>query len=119
MRKSYPSKTSYKEVFAKKASGTLAMPPTSDFGDQQTIGYACEVMSWFKPTITVVNLSNVDTCHSNFTRYLQALHRADHGVAHMWNYIQTQIPEMAGDTAMIIIPEHGRNLNPNPILGPE
>jgi len=64
----------------------------------------------------VVNLSNVDVCHGNFSRYLQALHRADHAVAHIWNHIQTNMPDMAGDTAMIIIPEHGRNLDPNPIL---
>ena len=34
----------------------------------------CEVMKRFKPTLTVVYLSNVDGCHSNFTSYLQSLH---------------------------------------------
>jgi hypothetical protein len=43
------------------------------------------------------------------------LHRADHAVGHLWNYIQTMVPEMAGNTIMIASPECGRNLNHNPI----
>ena len=98
-----------------QAGGNIARPPVSDNGDLSTIGYACEVMKWFKPTLTVVNLGAVDTCHSDYTGYLRALHRADHAVGHLWNVIQTQIPQMANNTVMLISPECGRNLNPNPI----
>ena len=72
-------------------------------------------MQWFKPKLTVVNLSGVDGCHSNFTGYLNSLHRADHAVGHLWNHIQTQIPEMAGNTVFIASPECGRNAKPNAI----
>ena len=105
-----------RDMFNKTASGTIAHPPVNDNGDLRTIGYACEVMKKFTPAITVVNLSNVDGCHGNFTGYLKSLHRADHGVAHLWNYIQSSIPSMSGNTALILAPEMGRNLNPNPIL---
>lgn len=105
-----------REMFDKTAAGTIAHPPIADNGDMRTIGYACEVMSWFKPKLTVVNMSSIDGCHGNFTGYLRNTHRADHGVAHLWNYIQTQIPEMSGKTAMLVMPECGRNLTPNPIL---
>jgi hypothetical protein len=74
------------------------------------------VLKYFKPKILTVNLTGVDTCHSNFTGYLKNLHRADHATGWLWNYIQTQIPEMAGNTIMLVAPECGRNLNPNPIL---
>jgi hypothetical protein len=104
-----------KSMFAKTDAGTIAYPPVSDNGDAMNIGYACELMQWFKPTLTVVNLSSVDGCHSNFTGYLASLHRADHAVGHLWNYIQTQIPEMAGNTIIIASPECGRNLKPNGI----
>jgi len=104
------------DMFDKQTSGSIAFPPVNDNNDLATLGYACEVMKWFKPTVTVVNLSSVDGCHGNFTGYLRSLHRADHGVAHLWDYIQNQIPEMAGNTAMIITPEHGRNDVPNPII---
>jgi hypothetical protein len=103
-------------MFEKTVNGTISHPPVNDNGDLQNIGYACEVLKWFKPKFLAVNLSAVDTCHANFTGYLANLHRADHAVGHLWNYIQTQIPEMAGNTAIIITPECGRNAEPNAIL---
>jgi hypothetical protein len=104
------------EMYEKTENGTIAFPPVTDSGDAANIGYACEVMKYFKPAVTVVNLSGVDTCHSNFSGYLQALHRADHAVGHLWDYIQNEIPEMAGNTSIICTPECGRNLQPNNIL---
>ena len=83
-----------------------------------TIGYTAEVLSYFKPALTVVNLANVDGCHSNFTGYLRNLHRADHAVGFLWDHIQS-IPEMAGNTVMIATPECGRNLLPNGIKDSE
>lgn len=105
-----------KAMFAKKQQGLIAFPPVADNNDSQVIGYACEVLKWFKPKILVVNMNNIDVCHGSFTSYLQAMHRADHAIGHLWNYIQTQIPEMAGKTFMMVSPEHGRNTEPNSIL---
>lgn len=105
-----------KETFARKMTGQIAFPTVSDNGDLKTIGYATEVLRWFKPKVTVLNMSAVDACHENYTTYLRSLHRGDHGVGFLWNYIQNQIPEMANNTALIVMPEHGRNLNPNGIL---
>jgi hypothetical protein len=96
-----------------KGSGYFKPPVTSN-SDAQSIGYTCEVLSHFKPNLTVVNLTNVDGCHSNFTSYLKNLHRADHAVGFLWDHIQS-IPEMAGNTVMIATPECGRNLLPNAI----
>ena len=104
-----------KSTYEKVTQNLIPFPSVTDGGDAVNIGFACEVMKWFKPTITVVNLSGVDGCHSDFTGYLRALHRADHAVGHLWNYIQTQIPEMAANTIFIASPECGRNLNHNPI----
>ncbi len=103
------------EMFTKTQNGTIAHPPVHDSGDLTTVGYACEVMKWFKPALTVVNMSGVDGCHSNFTGYLAAMHRADHAVGHVWDFIQNQVPEMAGNTVIIAIPECGRNGEPNAI----
>ena len=108
-------KTFVRDMFVKTEAGTIAHPPIADNGDLRTIGYACEVLKRFKPTFTVVYLSNVDGCHSNFTNYLQSLHGADHAVGHLWDYIQNQIPEMANNTTLIVSPEHGRNIDPNGI----
>lgn len=105
-----------KNTFERNATNQIAFPPVTDSGDLSTIGYATEVMRWFKPKITVVNMSGVDSCHSSYTNYLQALHRGDHAIGFIWNYIQTQIPEMSNNTVLIVQPEHGRNLLPNAIL---
>lgn len=104
-----------RNTFQKKAAGQIAFPPVSDNGDMVTLAYAAEVLKEFKPKILVVNMTAVDVCHGNFSSYLRALHRADHGVGWLWNYIQTQIPEMAGKTTIMLSPECGRNTNPNPI----
>jgi len=101
-------------TFQRQASGQIPMPPVSG-GDGTTIGYAAEVLRVFKPKLLVVNLSNIDGCHSNYTGYLQSMHRADHAVGFLWNYIQTQIPEMSGKTIMTFAPECGRNYQHNPI----
>ena len=90
-------------------NGSIAMPPVTDNGDLATVGYACEVIREFKPALTVVNLNAVDACHASFTSYVQNLHRADHAVGHLWNFIQSQVPEMAGNTTLICTPECGRN----------
>ncbi len=106
-------KAFFRDIFNR--GGSTASPPVADNGDLRTVGYAAEVLKWFKPKLMVVNLHAVDSCHSNFTSYLRSLHRADHAVGWLWNYIQNNIPEMANNTIMIATPECGRNENPNPI----
>lgn len=102
-------------MYDKVENNAIQIPPVTDNGDTATVGFACEVMSYFQPAFTFVNLGAVDSCHSNFSSYLRALHRADHAVGHLWNHIQS-IPEMAGNTTLILTPECGRNLQPNNIL---
>ena len=104
-----------KTTFERKAAQQIAFPPVADSDDLETIGYATELLRWFKPKLTVINMDGVDSCHSSFTNYLRQLHRADHAVGFLWDFIQTQIPEMADNTIMIIMPEHGRNLESNNI----
>jgi len=102
-----------KQMYQKGTS--VAKPPASSNGDARTVGYTAELIKYFKPTLTVVNLGAVDQCHQNYTGYLQALHQADHCVGWLWNYIQTEIPEIANNTIMLVSPECGRDLYPNPI----
>ena len=102
-------------TFERLDNNQIAFPPVVDSGDLSTIGYATEVLRWFKPKLTVINMSSVDSCHSSYTNYLQALHRGDHAIGFLWDFIQEQIPEMANNTLMIVQPEHGRNYESNAI----
>jgi hypothetical protein len=102
-------------MYEKTNAGTIVRPPVLDNADTLCVSYAAELLSWFKPSFTCVNLSAVDQCHTDFTGYLSSLHRADHAVGWLWDYIQTQIPEMANNTVIIAIPECGRNNEPNAV----
>lgn len=113
-------KTKIKEfvrnTFIKQQLGQVAVPPFAGGSDASTAAYAAEVLKEFKPRMLALNMSQVDGCHSNFTGYLRSLHRADHIVGWLYEYVQNNVPEMADDTIFIIAPECGRNQNPNPIL---
>ena len=80
--------------------------------DVSSLIYATEVMHEFEPTIMALNLDGPDTCHNNFTGYLQALHRADWSIGYLWNFIQNH-PKFANNTVLIAAPECGRNAIPN------
>ena len=111
----YDIHTFMKSMFTKTNNNSVAKPPGANNYDAINIGYTAELLKYFKPNLTVVNLGAVDTCHQNYTDYLRALHAADHSVGFLWDYIQTQIPEMSNNTIMLVTPECGRDLNPNPI----
>lgn len=91
----------------KKFMERLLMPGSSA---ADPIDCAIEIMKEFKPTLTVVNFdAGVDSCHGSFTTYLRSIHRNDHNLARIWQAIGN-IPGMAGNTAIIICPDMGRNL---------
>nr|MBS0037347.1 hypothetical protein [Saprospiraceae bacterium] len=101
-------------MFEKKKQNNVILPPVNDNRDLKTLGYAVEVLRYFKPKMLVVDLSDIDVCHGDFTAYLKNLHRADHGVGFLWREIQ-RITGMQDNTTMIVMPEHGRDMDPNPI----
>lgn len=80
--------------------------------DMYNILFATEIIKTFKPELLVVNMQDVDICHTQFTQYANNLRKADFAVANLWNTIQTT-PGMADDTVLIIAPEHGRNFYAN------
>ncbi len=84
-------------------------------GDLINISAAWQVMDEFTPELTVINTTNLDVCHDNFSAYLYYLHRADYGIGWLWNKIQSH-PVLANDTIMVCMPEHGRNLDRNNIV---
>jgi hypothetical protein len=77
--------------------------------------FAEEIIQTFKPELLVVNMQDVDVCHSNFTQYCDNLRKADFAVRHLWETIQAT-PGIANDTVLIVVPEHGRNLQPNTLV---
>ncbi len=93
----------------------LGLSPALANNDVFTILFAEETIKAFQPELLVVNMTDVDACHQNFTAYCNNLRKADYAVAHLWKTIQ-ETPGMANDTVMIMVPEHGRNLQGNTVL---
>ena len=77
-------------------------------GDLSNVAISWKVLQKFHPELMVINTTNLDICHTNFSEYISYLHRADYGVGWLWQKIQSD-PVLANDTIMICIPEHGRN----------
>ena len=110
-------KTYYLETLQQVLNGSFewATPNnslTELTGDLLALSGAWSILDRFTPELTVVNTTNLDICHSNFTGYIDSMHKADFGVGWLWNKIQSH-PVLANDTIMICMPEHGRNLVTN------
>jgi membrane-anchored protein YejM (alkaline phosphatase superfamily) len=107
-------------LFNKAFAGQFNNPwnlssPSIMNNDMFNIVFAEEIIKEYKPELLVVNMQDVDVCHANFTQYCNNLRKADFSVRHLWDTIQST-PGMANDTIMIVVPEHGRNLNPNTVI---
>jgi len=104
-------------TFAEAASGAYNNPWGTGFmtGDMSNIFAAEKIIERFKPELLVVNMQDVDICHSNFTQYAAGLRAADYALAHLWQTIQNT-PGMANNTILIAAPEHGRNQQPNTVI---
>ncbi len=107
-------KDSYTEALAGNYDNPWSVPEYMS-GDMRNVFYAEKIIERFKPELLVVNMQDVDVCHTNFTQYCNNIRRADYSVAHLWNTIQST-PQMANDTMLIVVPEHGRNLDPNTVI---
>lgn len=83
--------------------------------DMVNILFAEEIIKSFQPELTVVNMQDVDVCHTNYSGYCDNLRKADYALGHLWNTIQST-PGMANDTILIAAPEHGRNLETNTVV---
>ena len=104
-------------TFSEAAAGQYNNPWGTGFmtGDMFNVFAAEKIIERFKPELLVVNMQDVDICHSNFTQYAAGLRAADYALAHLWQTIQST-PGMANNTILIAAPEHGRNQEPNTVI---
>ncbi|HVV83053.1 MAG TPA: hypothetical protein VHE35_08225, partial [Kofleriaceae bacterium] len=77
--------------------------------DAITIYHAERILDRFAPALMVVTLLDIDVCHNDFNGYLRNQQLADAAVSHLWSYIQNH-PVLRDETAMLVLPEHGRHL---------
>lgn len=111
-------RTFVKRVYEKAKSGGFnnimdgMLNPT---GDMIHITLTEELLTEFKPELTVVNMQDVDICHQNYTSYCNVIQKSDYAIGHLWNTIQST-PGLKDNTVMIVVPEHGRNYERNTVI---
>lgn len=105
------------DIFQRYTTGSITpmLPWNQMNGDLLNMQFAGEIINAFNPELLVVNMTNIDACHTNFTDYANNIHKADYAMAWLWNLIQTT-PGMKDDTILIVVPEHGRNAKPNNLV---
>ena len=84
-------------------------------GDMENIYFGIEVLKEFKPELMVINMTNIDIAHFDFTKYVNAIGLADYALYKLWQTIQST-PGLANDTVLIVVPEHGRNQAANSVI---
>lgn len=84
-------------------------------GDLRNIYAGIKIMQEFKPELMVINMQDIDVGHFKFTQYINAIRMADFALYKLWEAIQST-PGMANDTVLIVVPEHGRNLDTNTVV---
>src|SRR5947209_15519430 len=82
---------------------TIASP------DELSIYIAERLMRQLAPTMLWITLHDIDVAHSGaFSLYIGAIRRSDRLCSQLWDTIQRE-PEYAGKTAMLILPDFGRD----------
>jgi hypothetical protein len=62
--------------------------------------------------VMVISLLDIDACHDDYNGYLRGQLVADACARHLWEMIQST-DGLKDETALLILPEHGRHLFPN------
>ncbi len=84
-------------------------------GDMKNIYLGIEVLKEFKPELTVINMTDIDIGHFDYTKYVNAIGIADYAMYKLWQAIKAD-DVLKNDTVLIVVPEHGRNELPNSVV---
>ena len=82
---------------------------TVESADELSIYIATRLMRQLAPSILWITLHDIDVAHSGaFSLYLDAIRRSDRLCSQLWDIVQRE-PEYAGKTAMLVLPDFGRD----------
>jgi hypothetical protein len=102
------------EILKLSVSEFSAHAQTLGSPDELSIYIAGRLMRELSPTMLWVTLHDIDVAHSGaFSLYIDAIRRSDRLCAQLWGAIQRE-PEYAGKTAMLILPDFGRDSDTDP-----
>jgi hypothetical protein len=80
--------------------------------DAKAFRVARNLLSVFRPKLLAIVVREADVAHGSFNNYLQVLRRNDEMLGEVWGAVQSD-RELAGSTALLILPEFGRDADLN------
>ncbi len=80
--------------------------------DAKALRVARNLLAIFRPRLLGVTLRNPDVAHGSFNDYVSVIRRNDAEIGALWTAIG-QDPELADSTALIVVPEFGRDRDLN------
>jgi len=80
--------------------------------DAKALRLARNLVTLFKPKLTAVVLQEADMAHGNYGGYVEVVRRNDAAIGELWTAIQAD-PELAATTALVVVPEFGRDRDLN------
>ena len=80
--------------------------------DAKALRVARNLLAVFRPRLLSVVLRDADVAHGSFNAYVEVLRRNDEMLGELWRAVQED-PELAGSTAIFVVPEFGRDADLN------
>ncbi len=81
-------------------------------GDAKAIRIGTNILRVFRPKVLGITLQNHDIAHNSFNGYVDVIRRNDAELGKLWDAIQAD-PELAESTAVVVLPEFGRDKDLN------
>lgn len=81
-------------------------------GDQKAIRLAQGLLSVFRPRVLGIVLQDADIAHGSYNGYVEVVRRNDAALGELWRAVKAD-PELAGSTAIFVLPEFGRDADLN------
>jgi hypothetical protein len=80
--------------------------------DAKALRVARNLLAVFRPTLLGVALQDADVAHGNFNAYVEVIRRNDAMLGELWESVKAD-PELADSTAILVLPEFGRDSDLN------
>ncbi len=98
-------------ILSELTRGTAEMTG-ANAADAKALRLARNLVTLFKPKLTAVVLQEADMAHGNYGGYVEVVRRNDAAIGELWTAIQAD-PELAATTALVVVPEFGRDRDLN------
>ena len=98
-----------KQTFLTALANFVKGPDNATSGDELTFMVAAEVLRRVEPALLMINFSDVEVAHFGvYSAHLAGIRNTDAICLRLWNLLQS-LPAYAGKTALVIMPEFGRD----------